>query len=654
MIAAVYCSILVIIIKMLSLKMVPNIQSLANRTALSEEEVRKRLLMGFAIITGTPVLVVFGIFHLIIGNYINGSIDFLFVIVLLLSLLILRFVDNGLLIFRLNTFFLFIMLLYLQYAVGVNGPFIPWLYVFPIVAHFLLGKTEGLIWCIVHFFCISVQFFFSSQQIIGNSYFQRINNKGIIVYIVIVALIHFYELVRQRLAVELEGKHQKLKQANMEMHKQMVEHSRARNTLRESEERLDLVLKGADLGMLDWNTKSDRSIINTKLAEILEFGQDELIHNSTVWKGIICPEDFPLYRGSMINHLKGTTPFYKCEFRVNTRSMSTKWLLASGKVVKRDSNGRALRMTGTILDITARKQVEANLIKSHNELERRVELRTKELEETNKDLLMEIEERKQIQEKLLSAKSMAEIANTAKSEFLANMSHELRTPMHGILSYSRFGIDKINRVSKEKHLHYFKQIHDSGERLLKLLNNLLDLSKLESGKMEYYMKEENIRQIIQAVILEFNPFTTEKRQHVNLLKSDLSTCIECDAFKIGQVVRNLLSNAIKFTPEGKTITIKFETASLPIGKRASDHKLVDGLTVKVFDQGVGIPENELEVVFNKFAQSSKTKTGAGGTGLGLAICSEIINAHKGKIWAENSSDGAVFNFSLPFKQIYFT
>ncbi|MBT6499552.1 MAG: hypothetical protein HOK67_06580, partial [Deltaproteobacteria bacterium] len=108
----------------------------------------------------------------------------------------------------------------------------------------------------------------------------------------------------------------------------------------------------------------------------------------------------------------------------------------------------------------------------------------------------------------------------------------------------------------------------------------------------------------------------------------------------------------KFTPPDKKITISFASQKLPVGNRRTDQETIPALTVKIRDEGTGIPENELESIFNKFIQSSKTKTGAGGTGLGLSICQEIVKAHHGKIWAENNPDGgATFSFILPYESV---
>lgn len=251
-------------------------------------------------------------------------------------------------------------------------------------------------------------------------------------------------------------------------------------------------------------------------------------------------------------------------------------------------------------------------------------------------------ERQRINTELFRAKFDAEKANKLKTEFLANMSHELRTPMHSIITFSRQGIERKDVWSGDEQAENLKLIHSSGQRLLELLNDLLDLAKLESGTTNYNFYNGNLIATCEQMIDEIDSLAKEKNIDIHIESPHKELRASYDRSKIAQVIVNLLSNSIKFSPKNSKITIAFEHQETP----------TPIIEVSITDQAGGIPEDELESIFDKFVQSSKTKTGAGGTGLGLAICKEIIEAHHGHISASNTADnkGATFSFTLPLKQ----
>ena len=266
------------------------------------------------------------------------------------------------------------------------------------------------------------------------------------------------------------------------------------------------------------------------------------------------------------------------------------------------------------------------------------------LSEANENLEFRIEERTaELEEAVLSAQK----ANNAKSLFLANISHELRTPMHGILGFSRLGQDRFETVTSDKLKTYFDVINSSGRQLLLLLNDLLDLAKLESGKMIVKYELCNFSQIINSCVSEQKMSKDDKKIQLEIDVESSVELISCDLARMRQVVANLLSNAIKYSNEYGIIRINCIPDVITTSSVDGSLEQVPAIKISIADQGVGIPENELEAVFDKFIQSSKTDSGSGGTGLGLAICKEIIELHSGKIWAENNEEGATFFILMP-------
>jgi len=266
-------------------------------------------------------------------------------------------------------------------------------------------------------------------------------------------------------------------------------------------------------------------------------------------------------------------------------------------------------------DITERKRHEQELISYRDHLEEMVDMQTKSL---------------------VDARDAALSGERAMSTFLANMSHELRTPLHGILSFASIGIKKIDIAPTEKIKGFLKEIHDSGQNLLLLLNDLLDLSKLKSGKMVYGYSMHSMTNAVERVVREFDVLATNNEISTNVELIGKEVDVSMDSDRIMQVLRNLYSNAIKFSDNKSVIEITIDYTEMGL------------VTVSVKDNGIGVPESELDSIFESFVQSSKTATNAGGTGLGLTISKEIIESgHNGELRAKNAEEGgAVFFFTL--------
>ncbi len=237
---------------------------------------------------------------------------------------------------------------------------------------------------------------------------------------------------------------------------------------------------------------------------------------------------------------------------------------------------------------------------------------------------------------LREAVKLAEAANEAKSVFLANMSHEIRTPLHGILSFARFG-EKKTRDGEAKLHDYFEKINISGDRLLSLVNDLLDVSKMEAGCALFEFERADVKRLVASVADEFASLLSEREVVLRVGLPAAELLADVDPPRLMQVVRNLVGNAAKFTPAGGSIAVELEAAD------------ADGsLLLRVTDDGPGIPEGELDLVFEKFRQSSRTDRGTGGTGLGLPISREIVAGHGGSLHAANRpGGGCVFTVSLP-------
>ena len=232
-----------------------------------------------------------------------------------------------------------------------------------------------------------------------------------------------------------------------------------------------------------------------------------------------------------------------------------------------------------------------------------------------------------------------EIANKHKSDFLANMSHELRTPLNAVIGFSEVLQQGMVGELNEKQGEYINYIHTSGSHLLSLINDILDLSKVEAGRMELELASFNVPMAIDNALTLIRERAARHGLTVDHALELSVAEIEADERKFKQVMLNLLSNAVKFTPEGGKITVAARS--------------VDGMVeVSVTDTGIGIAPQDCEAVFEEFRQVGTHAEGkAQGTGLGLALTKRFIELHGGRIWLTSTlGQGSTFSFTLPMTQ----
>jgi PAS domain S-box-containing protein len=354
----------------------------------------------------------------------------------------------------------------------------------------------------------------------------------------------------------------------------------AEEALRRSEERFDLAMRGSNDGLWDWNLETNEVYFSPRWKEMLGYADHELKSHLSEWRNRIHPEDFSRVIAEVTAYLEKTFPIYQTIHRLQHHDGHYVWILTRG-IALWNEQGQPYRMVGTHTDLTMQKQIEAEL---------------------------------------RQAKETAELANRAKSTFLANMSHELRTPLNGILGFAQILLR--DRTLTTEQLEHIKVIHRSGEYLLTLINDILDLSKIEAGKIEVYPVVVNFEEFITGITDLFRMRAQQKgiQFHYEVL-SPLPAGILADDKRLRQVLINLLGNAVKFTSQG-SVTLK-------IGYHH------DKLRFQVEDTGVGIAPDDLATIFEPFHQVGNHQYKTEGTGLGLPITKKLVEKMGGELRVES-------------------
>ncbi len=379
------------------------------------------------------------------------------------------------------------------------------------------------------------------------------------------------------------------------MIKLRTRHEMMSDELKEARERFDLAMKGSQDGLFDWNPRTNELYLSPRLKEMYGYKQHEIANTVDGMKALIHPEDFTEAMADAQRYLKREIPSYQHVYRVHHKDGAWRWIMSRGVAVW-NNKGEATRMVGTHTDVTPLKQMEDDL---------------------------------------REAKQRADSANRAKSSFLANMSHEIRTPMNAIIGIA--GILNKRTEAKSKQREYVDALNIASKSLFALINDLLDLSKLDDGSLQLEQVPFNPRQVLEECATLARVKANERDIAIDLqLSANLPAQLIGDAHRLRQIVNNLLSNGVKFTEKG---SVTLSAGLTPVGH----------LEIRVKDTGIGIPPESRKTIFEKFTQSDPSITRRfGGTGLGLSICRELSELMGGEIeLISRPGQGAEFIVTLP-------
>jgi PAS domain S-box-containing protein len=387
----------------------------------------------------------------------------------------------------------------------------------------------------------------------------------------------------------------------------ITDSKRIEEALRESEELFRGAFENAAVGMAHTTVDGLLLRVNDRFCEITGYSRQELLGRRPVQ--ITHPDDVAMDEQIGQQVMAGEISGYNREKRYIRKDGATVFVHLSISVL-RDSSGQPLHLIGIVEDITARKQAEEALHRGNAELAH-VNL---QLAESNRQLAK---------------------ASRLKSEFLARMSHELRTPMNAIMGFSDLLCEEVEGPLGEIYKDYVEHIREGAKHLLLLINDVLDLSKIEAGRVELFCSDINVADHLAEVLSVIKSLAGANRIRIaSHLPGEL--CVYADRTRFKQIFYNLLSNAVKFTPGGGTISIE----------AAPQNECV---SIAVTDTGVGIPAEEQEAIFHEFHQVSATTKGVKeGTGLGLSITRRLVELHGGGIRVESEpGKGSRFTVTLP-------
>lgn len=356
--------------------------------------------------------------------------------------------------------------------------------------------------------------------------------------------------------------------------------SKARKRLEESRQDLQITLRAAGMGY--WNWKRSGMTYSRLAQEILAASPDNLPLTLAQWREIIHPDDHADIFTAISDHYSSSSDVFSGEFRIRFNETDWKWIMGVGRIVERDGDGTPVRAMGIIMDISDRKRAEREIVRSRLE---------------------------------------AEHANRSKSDFLASMSHELRTPLNGVLAMLQLlDHSELDKESKE----FLHTAYDSGQSLLRIINNLLSLTSAEAGKFRLHEEVVNLERLLETLLTTMNTQVPPAVSLQSELAKDIPSEVRVDAGKVEQICYNLIGNALKNTQKGNVTLALTRLPHIQGGKRL--------YLITVEDAGCGISAEALDTIFDPFVQvDSPHNSAKHGAGLGLGIVQRLAGLMGGGI-----------------------
>jgi len=380
----------------------------------------------------------------------------------------------------------------------------------------------------------------------------------------------------------------------------IIQISNATSAERKQRERLNLAMQGGGLGYWESDVSTRTLTVNQRWAGMLGFTLEDIEDAFAAFRKCLHPDDRERVLRADDDLRAGRIAEYSIEYRAILDGGETRWLSGNGSVIERDGGGNPKIVAGTVMDVTARRQV---------------------------------------QEAIEKARQAAENANKAKSDFLANMSHEIRTPMNAIIGFSDLAL-KTDLTPRQK--DYVSKIHNAGVSLLGLINDILDFSKIEADRLEIEHVDFSLEEVLETVTSVASQNACAKGLELLLnIAADIPLDLVGDPHRLGQVLVNLVGNSLKFTEEGE-VELR-ATLNERTGEKVK-------LRFSVRDTGIGMTAEQCAKLFQPFTQAdSSTTRKYGGTGLGLSIVRRLVEMMSGQIWAESEpGKGTTFTFTAWF------